>query len=514
MASDIIAQALAGNIQLTQQFGSAFETGMKIAQAAEAAKMDNAIKEQQLELSRQRNAAESQKWGIDAIRTGIKDVPVTKRKAYFEQIKPHLEQLMGANLGPGFTEAMGLNPEMMSSALTALTKAIDDAGGDMKLLMQKSPEIAQLATQALGSENPKDGLTMSGQLLSALSRANQGRGLESQYQAQQNAIYQAAVNEADKLGVPIPKSLFVPPTGAGLSPGQLSDLATLRENVNSAKNMEMLKPRIQEALDVSEKVKANKVQSDFLKGYMDGSIPRNPETTGRAGRIASEIIAANKRQEFVISERDKTLGRSDVIYNNIAKINEKFGESKGQLDTLTGLLADARAGNAVAGNMLYGPLQSLSEGRNSIVRDPELARVMNSQGIISSIAQILPKLASGEPASPEILDQVEGIRNTLAKAMSRGYKSQVKPILTRAKQSGISENTLISDDMKDLYKSGDVTIKKSKEPKLPANIESNLKRIMSNNKDKAVRKRLLDQYNKETKGPKIPPLKMKELIGE
>jgi len=54
MAADIVAQALAGNIQLTQQFGSAFDTGMKIGQAAETAKMNNAVEQQKLQLEGQK----------------------------------------------------------------------------------------------------------------------------------------------------------------------------------------------------------------------------------------------------------------------------------------------------------------------------------------------------------------------------------------------------------------------------------------------------------------------------
>jgi len=71
--SDIVKTAMMGNLQIGQQFGSAFETGMKIAQAAEQARMDNAIKQEQLKLSKEQIDNQLEEKATDLLKLAFDD---------------------------------------------------------------------------------------------------------------------------------------------------------------------------------------------------------------------------------------------------------------------------------------------------------------------------------------------------------------------------------------------------------------------------------------------------------
>lgn len=109
MANDIVAQALAGNIQLTQQFGSAFETGMKIGQAAKAAQMTNLIDQQKLILEQQKNNDLKNSYVKDAINNGFKLDP-NARVNYFKASAATLSNL-GFNVTEDFLNLIKTHPE-------------------------------------------------------------------------------------------------------------------------------------------------------------------------------------------------------------------------------------------------------------------------------------------------------------------------------------------------------------------------------------------------------------------
>jgi len=176
--SDYIKQALAGNIQAGQQFGSAFETGMKIAQAAEQAKMENAIKQEQNLIARERLKADQTKWGIDALRLGIKDVPPAQRYNYFKSISPQLGNMLGVEVSEAYLQTFKINPELAAKAASEFANLIQSTGGDLTQLSAVAPEAVENMRAAMGADNPKDVLSLMNSIISASGRRMQSLGLE------------------------------------------------------------------------------------------------------------------------------------------------------------------------------------------------------------------------------------------------------------------------------------------------------------------------------------------------
>jgi len=520
--SDIVKTAMMGNLQIGQQFGSAFETGMKIAQAAEQAKMENAIKQEQLNLQKQQMANTVG----EKTYAGLKFITDEKTPLgiKFEAIGELNRQRSSVGLAPFSDSIMkGIIQDKANYPIFQQYFELDRITSDPNHPLNNDPKIKEKKQQienylTTGGFSDIPTLIRMTQdynktYFDSMKSATQGRGLENTMQRQQDARFQEITKRARDLGVQIPESLDVPALGAGMSPKQMEDFRSLQTSVTEEERLAGAKDLITKAREVAEKVRAPQQDIEFIDSLVGGKLPKTPENINRAKIISNKIISADKRQEFVISERDKKFSREDVIYKDAATLNDKFSESKQQLTALKDLLSEAKKGNAVAGNMLYGPLQSLLEGRNSVVRDPELARLLGSQGLIEKGAQILPILQTGEKASPEIIRQVDDIITQLEPGMKRAYTSRMKPIVNRAKGSGIKESSFIADELKDLYVSGQQEIKKSKEQRPDDKVINSFKSILAREPDRAIKAKLIQEFNNKSKVGKIGPELKKELLG-
>lgn len=152
MAADIVAQALAGNIQLTQQFGSAFETGVKIAQAAEAAKMDNSIKQQQLKLNEQDLKFKFEEKGIDLLKYAFDEKTNAKvRRSAIDQADTLRQRAGYAPMNPEFKELANYDPNVGMLLAQAAQKKYEMArdGTDPRIVAEYQQQFDNIVQRGI-----------------------------------------------------------------------------------------------------------------------------------------------------------------------------------------------------------------------------------------------------------------------------------------------------------------------------------------------------------------------------
>jgi hypothetical protein len=109
--SDIIKMALTGNIENIKQFGSAFETGMKVAQAAEQARIQNEIQKKNIALKEEKLKFEFEKRATDLMRIAFAPGTNSKlRKSLIDSSDSLFQRAGKKPFNPEFKEMLKHDP--------------------------------------------------------------------------------------------------------------------------------------------------------------------------------------------------------------------------------------------------------------------------------------------------------------------------------------------------------------------------------------------------------------------
>jgi hypothetical protein len=420
--TDIVKQALAGNIQLSSQFGSAFETGMKVAQAAEQARMQNEIQKKNIAIEEEKLKFEFEKRATDLMRIAFAPGTNSKlRKSLIDSSDSLFQRAGKKPFNPEFKEMLKHDPtigQKLVELAEAKKQAMLDPNNQEKakrfgVLFDNMTQMgywdADLLVKYLNEALKSDVQTI-GPLTKREEKPNIISGLKSQINSLLSAIRSGESGYVpDELSQDIYEKVMMLPDGADEKDPAIKALLT-----QAAKNLQRDNIKIAEG-NIERK------KEERLKQARDSGIEL-AKTIYTAPFITNRINSAIKRLQ---NEQDVNVIYKEIIpeLSELKRIGDLYHEGKEDQKVAVGITENI---NKDIREIQKGYLEAYAFVRRleSVQKNPTVAAFQEIKPMLSRLNSEKGPLQVQEQRWASLINNLEALQNDIDSWLGKKWDRQ------------------------------------------------------------------------------------------